>query len=150
MSAAIPIDGLGGWLSEVVDSLEVPLAQKPLQEWSQQFAGDIGKGFLSSESPTGHKWPPLKRKRPPGHNSGTRPLIDFGNLMLSLISDGEGHIEVITGDTATFGTRVDYARYHQDGTRLIPQREFLDVNDDQATLAAELVGEHLVERIERL
>lgn len=135
------------WLDGILSVMDEPRAREPLKRWGQELAGELGTGFLRSESPTGQKWPPLKRRRPKGHNQGIRPLIDFGDLMLSVISDSPDHIERITDDSIVFGTSDFKAAFHQFGTRVIPPRPFLGVSDEMADRATELLAEHQITSI---
>ncbi len=73
-------------------------------------------------------------------------LRDTGVLMASVTTQGAGHREEVTvtdGAAALlFGTNVDYASYHQEGTKFIPIRAFLGINDDTADQIADLLGSH--------
>ena len=63
-------------------------------------------------------WAPRKHNADPG-----RPLLQkSGELMRNFRS-------VVTGpDTVVVGTKVEYARYHQHGTKKMPARPFLPVD----------------------
>lgn len=123
-----------------------------LGEWNDILAGDLGEGFLSSESPDGSAWAVLKNPRPPGHNQGDRPLIDTGALMQSVVSNGAGHIEIVTQDSTTFGTSVEYAGVHQYGRKdgTIPARPFIGIPDRTLDTAMLMLGEHIITVIDAI
>lgn len=150
MPDTIPVEQLPQFLDQLGNLLEHPQLANPIHNWLTHLAGDLGQAFLSSRSPDGTPWPPLKRKRPKGHNPGHRPLIDFGKLLASVVSDGTGHVETVTDDSAEFGTSVDYAGYQNFGTSHIPAREFMAASDDMQDLAAELVASDLILQIQGL
>lgn len=137
-----PLDAI----EAALEPIRVPVAMRQTSEFA---AGEFGRNFLGSHTPTGQAWPPLKRPRPLGHNPGTRPLIDTGMLMHSVISDGPGHVNVIADDLMTIGTTNFKAVFHQfgtkhkSGTEHIPARPFIGANDRIADQAAEYVLEEL-------
>ncbi|WP_417375996.1 phage virion morphogenesis protein [Gimesia maris] len=152
MSKTITAKELGGFLSGIVRRLESPQASKVLSEWNDELAGDLAQGFLNSHSPDGVPWAPLKNPRPPGHNPGTRPLIDFGDLIRSVVSNGQGHIEIITDDSTTFGTSIYYASVHQYGSKdgSIPARPFLGIPGESLDKAVEMLSGHLITIIDAI
>lgn len=152
MADSIPAQSLSKYLGRIVSLTVSPRMSSAINQWLQILAGELGKGFLSSRSPTGETWQPLKRKRPKGHNQGSRPLIDFGELLSSVVSTGDGHIEEVHEAAAVFGTDVDYARHHQWGAPRanIPARPFLGVSEEMADELAETVADELMSQIEGL
>jgi phage gpG-like protein len=78
------------------------------------------------------------RKRAQGLPS--RALVATGALRDSLTSSSApGAVRSISREAFRFGTSVDYARYHQHGTRHMPKRRILDV--DAGT--QEAIGKYL-------
>lgn len=150
MESDIPATSLPSFLDAMRNLIQTPKLAAAIQDWLTHLAGALGKGFLSSQSPDGTAWAPLKGKRPKGHNQGTRPLIDFGDLLASVASTANGHVEIVGDDSAEFGTDLDYAGFQNDGTRRIQARPFIGVSDDMADLVAELVADDLIEQIGRL
>ena len=141
---------LGPWMEQVGAAIANPQLQAPIQDWLTHLAGDLSQAFLSSRTPDGMPWPPLKKRRPAGHNQGHRPLIDFGDLLSSVVSIGNGHIEAVTNDSAEFGTDLFYAGFQNFGTSRIPAREFMAASDEMQDLAAELVADDLIHQIQGL
>jgi len=150
MSKTISASELSGFLDGIVKQLEKPKAINLLSKWNDELAGDLAEGFLNSKSPEGKAWAPLKYPRPPGHNPGTRPLIDTGQLMQSVISDSKGHIEIVSSDSTTFGTSVFYAGFHQFGTTKIPARPFLGVPPKSLDAAIRMLGDHFISVIDAI
>ncbi len=147
MGQALAAGEVGRWLDDLLSTMQHPKAAPALKAWGQELAGALGVGFLRSVSPAGKPWRPLKRPRPRGHNPGSRPLIDFGDMMLSVIGSSPDHIEDITDDSISFGTKDKKAAFHQFGTRYIPSRPFVGVSDEMADRAAEILTEHQIHQI---
>ncbi len=146
MSGTITPKAAEKFVDKITETLATPQAAGVLGRWNDILAGDLGKGFLSSKAPSGAGWKPIA-PRPPGHNPGTRPLIDTGDLMRSVVSDGAGHIEIVTEDSTFFGTDIFYAGFHQHGTARIAARPFMGVPEQTRIKAAEMIGAHIIETI---
>jgi hypothetical protein len=77
---------------------------------------------------TGGPFPPLKRvvegKTPRGksHNQDPRPLMDSLALLESIYAEDP------RGYSIRVGPHVDYAKYQNDGTDTIPQRQFVGIS----------------------
>lgn len=85
--------------------------------------------FETATAPDGTRWEGLKRPRPP--REGQRPYGD--DLVLSDTGDLKNSIRFVLGtNSVTIGasTEVEYAIFHQFGTRHIPKRPFLGVSDE--------------------
>lgn len=147
MANDIPAANLQSWLDKLVALVQKPKLAEVIQQWLTHLAGELGKGFLQSRGPDGQTWPALKQRRPKGHNQGHRPLIDFGDLLASVASDGNGHVEIVGDDSAEFGTNLDYAGIHQDGGGRIPARPFVGVSDEMADLVTDMVADELMKQI---
>ena len=152
MSKTLSVKEFGDFLNGVVDSLEKPKAAGVLAEWNDKLAGDLAESFLKSNSSGGTPWAPLKSPRPKGHNQGLRPLIDTGALMRSVVSNGAGHIEIVTEDSTTFGTSIDYASIQQDGSKKkqIPARPFIGIPDKSIDKATEMLSQHIITVIDAI
>lgn len=136
-----------GWLGLLVQETTRPRLNDVVFRWFAMLEDFVGQLFLSSRSPAGTPWAPLKRKRPKGHNPGMRPLIDTGALMSSVVGTGAGKIEVIEDDGGLFGTRVKYAGIHQDGGGNIPARPFLGTSPELEDMAAEMAADAIIDRL---
>lgn len=78
--------------------------------------------FRKEQTPDGVEWLPLKRERPRNSKAGgkrrSKILRDTGRMVNSITGKSAGHDVIV-------GTNVEYAAYHQFGTRTIPARPFL-------------------------
>lgn len=107
------------------------------------------ENFLNESSPSGRRWPELSpatvaRK---GHD---QILVDSTALRKSVVMrNAPGHVEQIGKDKIVYGTDVNYAVFHQEGTSRMPQREFLGVDDKNVDNMADIVADHLVETLKR-
>lgn len=140
------------FFDDIAAAMVAPQAEDAIRRTAEHIAGELGRGFQSSQSPSGEAWAPLKRRRPKGHNPGSRPLIDTGDMMLSVISDTGGHVEQITGDSLTYGTSNWKAKIHQKGNPSgnLPARPMVGWTEGSSDYAAEAVANHLVNLIEAL
>lgn len=155
MSKTLSVEELGDFLYGVVGSLEKPQAAGVLAEWNDELAGDLAESFLNSKSPDVKPWPPLKTPRPKGHNQGLRPLIDTGALMRSVVSNGAGHIEIVTQDSSTFGTNIEYAAVQHFGNKPssknnTPARPFMGISNKTLDKAAEMLSHHIITVIDAI
>lgn len=71
--------------------------------------------YRKEQTPSGEAWAPRK------NNAGRRSqvLVKSGRLRKSI------RLTNLTENSAKIGTDVKYARYHNEGTRKLPQRKFL-------------------------
>lgn len=148
----IPLSDLPIFLDGIVAALTTPEAEEPIRRSAEYIAGELGRGFQSSQAPSGQTWAPLKRRRPKGHNPGTRPLIDTGQMMLSIIGDSDGHIEKITGDSLSYGTSNWKAKIHQKGNPSgnLPARPMIGWTQSSSDYAVDAVANHLISLVEAL
>jgi len=105
--------------------------------WSANFSGN---GFLVGG------WDPLDPETAAWkakHGYPLAPLVGNGNLMRSLLSMA-GPANDIGAQSASFGTTVDYAKFHQTGTRYMPKREIIFEPPGFAAGVAEVTAHHLM------
>lgn len=117
----------------------------PLRKFVEMAVGELGRAMVRGQSPDGSPYRPLKRKRPPGHNQQSGPLIDTGEMMRSLIADGPGHIEIYEHGQVRLGTSNEKAAKHQYGTGNIPARPFVGYTAEMIDAAAEIAADHALE-----
>lgn len=102
-------------------------------DWAPTLGGDVKRevlqgirdNFTSSRSPDGKRWKPRKHK-----GDGHPLLIDTGRMMQAATGGGAGRIQQVDGAELTVGVNtssVKYAGYHNDGTKTLPQREYMGV-----------------------
>ena len=142
------VEELSTFMAAMGQATTRPKLAGVLTNWLQQVAGSLGVGFQQSKDPSGAVWKPLKRKRPKGHNQGSRPLIDTGAMQASIVSTGAGHLQEVSDDSAMMGTEDFKAAFHQYGTSRIPARPFVGISDDMVDLAAEMVAAEIIETLQ--
>jgi phage gpG-like protein len=89
-----------------------PLDARTQKELVQVLVSDVKRRFVTSTSPDGARWRPLKHKRPRG---GDKPLLDTGRLMAS-ITGRSSPTEIVVG------TAHPAAPLHQFGGTVKPKR----------------------------
>lgn len=161
-AAAIETDqDLDAFLSGIVRIAERPDFTPELTDWVEDTTGKLGSYMTSGRSPDGTPYRPLKHPRPAGHNQKSGPLIDLGDMLLSLIGDGSGHIESVTGSEAALGTghvkdtnrgNIPVASIHQHGSTKarIPARPFVGFNPEIVAEAERLIADGFERRIAAL
>lgn len=87
------------------------------------IASEVKSRFEQSKDPSDNPWADLKRRK-------GKPLVKSGLLMASNSAIGAtGNICRIARTWLEFGSNVDYGGFHQRGTKWIPQRKFVGLND---------------------
>lgn len=158
MTTVIP--DIAEYLDDVVAVLRRPEAREPLRKAIEEWTGELGRGMTQGRSPDGTPFAPLKAETlARRENKRGAPLTNRGDLLLSLIGDGAGHVEEIGDDEASLGTlhnknssNPPIAVVHQLGSskRNIPARPFIGVNDLMADAAADLIADHIERRLAAL
>lgn len=80
---------------------------------------------------------------PPEEDRAWTPLIETGRLFRSLTSL-QGSPNEITPSYAIFGTKVEYAKFHQYGTREMPKRKVVFEPVGFAKKVGEKAAKHIV------
>jgi len=115
----------------------------------QELVGATKRNFLQEQDPDGNPWAKLKRPR---RNSKGRDRIlqDTGALRTSVTAKGaRGNIDLKTPTSLTWGTNLHYAKFHQDGTKHIPKREFLGIGEKLAEKMEAVAYDYIEEQINR-
>jgi phage gpG-like protein len=102
---------------------------RPVFRWTKGYLETANAAnFAANGLPTGQPWKPLdaqygawKARNYPG----TGMLRQTGRLFRSLTSLSDSSANIISKDTATFGTSVEYAKFHQYGTTKMPKRQIV-------------------------
>ncbi len=104
--------------------------------------------FDTATDPWGQPWKPLKKPSKKRGGASAKPLRDTGLLMGSLTArSGQGHTEEYGPTSLVWGSALDRAGWHNEGTRTIPARPFLDVSPQLEERLARLVGNLVVEQL---
>lgn len=98
--------------------------------------------FMEGRRADGTPWPPRKHSYP-------HPiLIKTAHLMHSVVSESEpGHVENVGAREMFTGTNVFYAGFHQYGTKKLPPRPFVEVNDTAVDRMEEVVASFVIHTI---
>ena len=101
--------------------------QIPLRQARTLLTAANAQNFASNGLPAGG-WAPLdaqygawKALRRPGAPT----LVSSGSLFRSLMQMDGGNLNIVTPKSATYGTDVEYAKFHQYGTRKMPKRKIV-------------------------
>lgn len=118
---------------------------KVLDEAGAILLNRIRQRFLTETDPEGKKWKPSAAGRRRRAKGGTGTLFDTGRLyrsiQLSPIKNGSFNGGEMA--QATVYTDVEYAKHHQFGTRRLPIRRFLGVNQKDM----DIYGKYLAARL---
>lgn len=99
--------------------------------------------FHEGKAPDGTYWAPLRKPSKKRGGKSAKPLRDTDKLMLSILGTGGNHIERTEPTSLVWGTNIDYGPYHQYGTRTIPRRQFLGMDDEMQEAIGEVVLDYL-------
>lgn len=98
--------------------------------------------FSKKTAPDGTPWQDLlpasilAKMRTDGQIGGGGILVHTGTLASSIHSTHDRY-------SATVGTDTEYGKYHQFGTRHLPQREFLGISDDDERRILDTIESYL-------
>lgn len=123
---------------------------RPVFRWVQQALQDAHRmNFATNGLTGGAPWAPHDPEyaawRLENGYGGKGMLVRDGTLKFSLTNMNSARgVSDIGRRTATFGTRVPFAKYHQTGTRFMPQRKIIFVNSVMALRTANVVSEYIM------
>lgn len=123
-------------------------------DWNPVLGGDVRKealqavrdNFTSSATPEGRSWPPRKHR-----GDGHPLLIDTGRMLQAATGGGPGHVTRVQNDELTVGVddqKVPYAKYHNEGTRRMPRREFMGAGPKKIKQIGEILADAGLEAFE--
>lgn len=136
---------LDGIFDDVIGKFESRSYATPLEGFQETLRETHSQHFSGRRNPTGEAWPALAastiaRK---GHDI---PLVETGRLRASVLElNHPDHLGGVSERGLVFGTDVEYGIFHQDGTRRIPQREFVGMNEETFQVMADGVADHAVD-----
>lgn len=156
-----------------LDHAHRAVSQPDLSEALQEIAGvlseDIREGFETETDPGGSPWTQWVFRQL-GVPDSKPTLVSSGRLKASVQSGGPDHIEQITGTSLVYGTSVPYAATHQEGGQTItdvplvsrsghmlpagsalniPARPFLGWSEEVLDQAADIIGRHVLQQIDK-
>lgn len=129
-----------------------------LKDFSVQLAAWGKQSFDQSRAPDGSPWKPLKRARnrrrdrrarKRGGGSGQKPLRDTGVLMASMsaTAGAKGGVRIFGQASLEQGTAVEYAAFHQQGTRHIPARPFAGLTAAMVDRLGDIAADRVARQI---
>lgn len=126
---------------------------RPVFRWAhQELKKTFSDNFTTQGLPVGG-WAPLsaeyaswKATRFPG----APPMVQTGRLFRSIADLSDPQVNEINKLSATFGTGVPYAKFHQYGTEKMPKREIVFIHQKFANDFAEKLANYIVEGNEGL
>lgn len=134
-----------GGLAMMLDSMirKVKNLRPLLKQFQVLMIRSLDLNFRYEGRP--RKWAPLqkatmKRKR------STGILKDTGRLRLSVsMETARGNITRFTSDSLKMGTSIPYAKFLQEGTKHMPARPFVIIQNEDAEQMEILTGSYLLE-----
>jgi len=111
---------------ELLESLVELDMKKPFERVKNQMILQANKSFETETSPTGKPW-----ERPKAKTVREKTRLGFPDALLQRTgrlknSTSDTSAWSVTEDTLTFEPKVLYGKFHQEGTKNLPAREFLD------------------------
>lgn len=120
----------------------------PVWHWARrEMERANAENFSMLGLPSGAAWDPLSPKYGAWkavNHPGAPLMIRSGKLFESL-TNLRGSPNAIRRDSAEFGTRVEYAKFHQRGTFKMPKRQIIFEPPLFATRLAQKLGEYIVD-----
>lgn len=138
---------LGGVLLDIDQKFRNAEFQSELTGFQTVLEETHKEHWAGRHTPSGSSWPPLAastiaRK---GHD---KPLILTSALVNAMTDrNAPGHVGEVQPRYMTYGTDIEYAGIHQDGTNRIPQREFAGMRDETVDKLADRIADALVEKL---
>ncbi len=134
-------------LQATEDAVDGPYTQaldesiRIIQDWEREM-------YLGQHGPNGAAWAPLSPVTI-ARKEHSAILVDTGRMFESLTTpNGTEDTVWITGPTwLTFGTEVPYAHFHQTGTKRMPARPHVGVNEATVTLIGQRLADAVAARI---
>lgn len=118
--------------------------------WRLKQRATISRILRTQVDGRGAGFKPLapKYKRAKARKVGVRPILVRSGRMVRSLSGGSGRHRVIRAFRMEFGSRVEYSGYHADGTRAMPQRDFIGWSEAELDEAEILITNMLADQLE--
>jgi phage gpG-like protein len=122
---------------------------RPAGKRFMEYMRSVERSQFDSEGRTGSGgWAPLKPStvaNKAARGLDPRILRATDRLRRSLTNKtSPDHIEEINADSFVFGSRVPYGRYHQKGTRRMPQRRPVELSERNRRAVVKIIQSHLL------
>lgn len=128
-------------LTGLMSALQDP--SPAMQGMAEDIRGEVDLAFAEGRSPAGERWEPLQPATiAQRRGNSSQPLRDTGRLANSIMA-------AFGSDYAEVGTNVEYAGFHQHGTRDILARPYIPLAEDLAGGDSDLVLDAVFDHLER-
>lgn len=107
-----------------------------------ELEAGAARQFATEGREYGTPWPALARSTEERKRPGRPMLVDTGALLASL-TGGPGNVRHVSSDYAEWGTDVPYAVFHQGGTRNMPARPLVALDEGRRRRVVEVLMEGL-------
>ena len=134
----------GGVLQQLENQITRADYTEPLTEYGDDITEAHQRYFDRQTDPNGTAWEPLAASTVARKGHATI-LVDTGRLRQSLTELGSpDNLFRVDKRGALFGTNVDYAFWHQRGTKQMPARPMVGMDQESLTAGAERMADHSV------
>lgn len=149
----------GALHQEMIQALGFGDLEEALAECVQLANKAFGRNFAAAAGPNSGPWPPRKQGGTGLEKGQGHPLEILSGEMFEAVTSpfGRGHIEDVGYRGAEIGVDPEeipyaaaqnYGYTYPDG-RVLPQREFVDVTDEDADQMAEIIADAVLEQISK-
>ena len=141
------IEQVGGVLLDTEMRAQNVNYAEELEAFLPVIAAGEAMAFASQSTPDGSPWAPLAPSTvaKKGHS---RILFESGALEASLVNvGGPGNINATACRGLLFGTDVEYAIFHQQGTARMPARPAVGMSEETVDKLAETIADATVEKM---
>lgn len=98
--------------------------------------GSTRQRFADKKDPNGVSWVVLMPSTIQAKNGRSKILVDSGDLLRSITFHA-------SADSVVIGTDRPYGKYHQTGTKHMPQRAFLGLSEQDKNDIGDLINDFL-------
>lgn len=152
----LPLTSLATWILSLRMASGKELSfEAGLQRSSRYLRDEALKNFDLQRSPDGVPWAPLKRPRNRPKDRRARKkhpdkkekiLVDT-SILLNSTQGGAKYAENLGEMFLTQGTNVEYAKYHQFGTRKMVSRPFTGINEENADVICGFLADDVTNQL---
>lgn len=137
----LPLTSLATWILSLRMASGKPLSFKEgLEESSIYLRSEALRNFDLQRSPDGIPWAPLKRPRNrlrdrrarKKHPDKKEKILVDTSILLNSTQGGAGYTKMLGEMFLTQGTNIEYAGFHQFGTRKMVARPFVGITSIDA------------------
>lgn len=135
-------------VADIVDDMRLAVRNGNYADALEKISDDLERQhdrmFQEGREASGAPWKPLKQRTIQRKGHGII-LVEFEDLMTSLVGNTGDSIREIYEQEMTWGTSDRKAPYHQEGTKFMPARPPVGISEDTLDQAAEHVADRMVQ-----